>query len=172
MVSDLRINISGLSGGVHQYSLRCSSGDLKLDERFPGEVVVSARLDKTAHEITLHATVTTTGQFTCDRCLDQFQRPIEAEYTVLYVLNGGGSRGDESDETFDVQNLSPDENIIDLGNDVREYVLLAVPIKLLCREDCKGLCPTCGANLNRKQCDCEEASIDPRWAPLQKLSKN
>jgi len=52
---------------------------------------------------------------------------------------------------------------------VREQILLALPSRRLCREECKGLCPTCGADLNAGRCDCEQREVDPRWSALAEL---
>ena len=65
--------------------------------------------------------------------------------------------------------LHPETDKIDLAKDIRDYAILAVPMKKLCSEDCKGLCPKCGKNLNDGTCDCHEEKMDPRWEPLQKL---
>jgi uncharacterized protein len=56
-----------------------------------------------------------------------------------------------------------------LDDVVREQVLLAAPLKVTCREDCKGLCPHCGKNLNQEQCSCAVALEEPRWAPLKEI---
>ncbi len=61
---------------------------------------------------------------------------------------------------------------VDLDELVREQILLALPTRTLCREECKGLCPECGANLNAGECDCAQKEIDPRWAALADLKKD
>jgi len=69
----------------------------------------------------------------------------------------------------DIRYVAPEQSEIDITEDIRETVLLAIPIKLLCKHDCKGLCPHCGANLNVESCTCAEEMIDPRWEALKKL---
>ena len=61
-----------------------------------------------------------------------------------------------------------DRNIMDISEAIRQYTVMALPIKPLCRQDCSGLCPTCGADLNEKRCDCTP-EIDPRWEKLNTL---
>src|SRR5215213_1677197 len=61
---------------------------------------------------------------------------------------------------------------VDLDELVREQILLALPSRHLCREDCKGLCQKCGANLNDAPCSCEQGEVDPRWAALADLKKD
>jgi uncharacterized protein len=58
-----------------------------------------------------------------------------------------------------------------LEDALREQVLLATPLKMLCREDCQGLCPQCGRNRNTEPCDCEQHPSDPRWAALNEIKK-
>jgi uncharacterized protein len=72
-------------------------------------------------------------------------------------------------EKLDVVYFHPETDKIDLTEDIRDYALLAVPMKRLCSENCKGLCTNCGADLNNGPCDCREEKMDPRWEPLQKL---
>jgi uncharacterized protein len=63
-------------------------------------------------------------------------------------------------------------NYIDLDDDVRQYILLAIPQKLLCRDECQGFCPTCGVNKNIVSCTCGAQEEDSRWDALKKLSHN
>jgi len=62
-------------------------------------------------------------------------------------------------------------DVLDLREYFRQLFLIAQPLKILCRNDCKGLCPICGTNKNRNDCDCAEDNIDPRWSMLQKLKE-
>jgi len=94
---------------------------------------------------------------------------VTAQYSIVYIIEEGGQKAQPGDE---VQYLSPDANILDLGEDVRQYLILAVPQKLLCSDDCRGLCPQCGVNRNRVRCNCSTKEIDPRWEGLKKVSLN
>jgi uncharacterized protein len=67
----------------------------------------------------------------------------------------------------DVQVIAPDTVHIDLAEDVRQMISISVPLKLLCKEDCKGLCPKCGTNLNLGQCACKNDDVDARWEGLR-----
>ena len=78
-----------------------------------------------------------------------------------------GAKLPEPDETG---SFTIDEHhILDLTEAIRQYRVMALPMKPLCREECAGLCPTCGKNLNTGPCDCPANEIDPRWAKLLKL---
>jgi uncharacterized protein len=63
-----------------------------------------------------------------------------------------------------------DGEALDVDEIVKEQILLAVPTRMLCREDCKGICPQCGVDKNTGECNCETKEIDPRWAALKNLN--
>lgn len=167
----MKINISNLSEGEHEYELSQSPEILGLDENFTGVVVAHVVLDKTTRQVLLRAKVLAHAVFQCDRCANDFRTEIRSVFETAYVWENTGSNREESD---DFHFLSPDTNIIDISKDVKEYTLLAVPLKLLCREDCAGLCPRCGRNLNEMPngiCTCPPKKIDSRWSALEKLRK-
>jgi uncharacterized protein len=168
-VSELTINISRLSEGTHKYVFETDAKSLDLDTRFVGPLEVQAELDKTGGQIHLKVEVGVKASLVCDRCLDGFEQRLSARYSVVYLAQEAGVRSENSEE---IQYLSPDVTLLDLGEDVRQFVVLSVPQKVLCKEECLGLCPTCGANKNKTQCKCTEASEDPRWEQLRKISFN
>ncbi len=163
---DLKIRISGLSNGLHDYQFSPEPSSIGLGQNFRVPVEVDAHLDKAPRQILLRAEIRTAGTFACDRCLESFEQPIAARLNLFYIfdeLDAGKLPPDE------VKVISPDTVTIDLTEDVREMVMLSVPLKLLCREDCKGLCPQCGADWNVSACDCQQQVSDPRWSGLQDL---
>jgi uncharacterized protein len=123
---------------------------------------------RTGRGILVTGKMRTEIQPTCARCLGQFRQPrtldLEEEYFPTIDVETGAPVPVPEDEpgAFTINQ----NNVLDLGEAVRQYAMLAVPMKPLCREDCAGLCPTCGTNLNIKSCDCPPSAIDPR---LQKL---
>jgi uncharacterized protein len=167
-VSVLRINISKLSEGTHHHSLAATAEEVGLDPRFKKELQVEATLEKTSRQLYMRVEVKAGGVFTCDRCLEEFEQDVTSEYGVMFVSdqNAVPVDGDE------VQVLAPDSTHVDLADDVRQFVLLDLPRKMLCREDCAGLCPTCGSNLNQGKCECKQEESDSRWSELQKILKN
>jgi uncharacterized protein len=168
-VSELTINISRLSDGTHVYDFETEPKNLDLDARFVDRIFVHAALEKTGHQMLLKAELRTKSRFTCDRCLDEFENVLSTRYQVVYITEENGARSDSGEE---VQYISPDANTIDLGEDVRQFLILAVPLKLLCKDDCQGLCAKCGANKNKVNCSCAENDADPRWEVLKKVSLN
>lgn len=110
---------------------------------------------------------------TCTRCLEPTVMPVEARVELLLLVEPGGGEEERSGEVeLDEEDLSVvvlHEEKIDTEPVLLEQVRLNVPMKPLCRPDCAGLCPVCGADRNRGGCSCEEATTDPRWAALAGL---
>jgi uncharacterized protein len=166
----MKINISKLSDGEHNYTFITKPSELEIDEsRFNKPVYVEVTLEKSRRQIFLKANVYTVGRFQCDRCVEDFDLVLENSYRMYYVYSEEESKKYEPDE---VMVITPETNEIDISDDVRQMVLLSVPMKLLCYEECLGLCPRCGKNLNFEVCTCKVEEIDPRWAPLLKLMED
>jgi uncharacterized protein len=106
----------------------------------------------------------------CTRCLEPVEVPLQFDFAVEFVK--AEHFGIEGEHEIDPKNLSADaleSDELDLEELVREQILLNLPEKVFCRDDCKGLCENCGTNRNLEDCDCKEEEIDPRWAALKNL---
>ena len=169
-MAEFRINISNLSEGIHEYRFEAAPSKIGLDEGFSGVIRIEVKLDKSISQIFLQAEIQAEGSFFCDRCLDNFHQTLNTAYSMMYV-QGARSSVDLNKEE-EIQILRADTNYIDLDDDVRQYILLTIPQKLLCREDCQGFCPTCGVNKNIASCTCSAQTVDSRWDALKKLSHN
>ncbi len=118
------------------------------------------------------AQLETTVPLACSRCLEHYSECVKMElaeefFPVIDVHSGlpVNSQQDQDEDSFTI-----DQNhILDLTEAVRQAVVLALPIKPLCNEDCAGLCAECGANLNQHPCSCATPDSDPRWAKLKRL---
>lgn len=154
----MQINISNLSEGIHTYDLAEDSGKLELGESFHGMVAAHVTLEKSMNQIAATVDASCKGIFICDRCGTEFEEQVKTEFVTLYSW--------ESDEAMDEEDdyyvLRPDENMIDLSKNVREYLTLSVPFKLLCgRRECEI----------PQQPEHKDNPVDPRWEQLQKLLK-
>jgi uncharacterized protein len=137
--------------------------------RVVAPVVLQATVHKDKNRFRLVGTLTATLQLACSRCLEAFELPVGASFDVRYLPqseNIGDEREVEEDDLSDA--FYRDEQI-DLGQLMEEQFYLALPMKPLCREDCKGLCASCGANLNDEKCDCQVRWEDPRLASLKAM---
>lgn len=156
----MKIQVASLSQGHHEFRFHALAADIGLTGEFGGEVIVEASVEKTPAQVFLNAAVSARGTFTCDRCVTEFPMTLSSSYRMCYVWEGAASPGLDPAE---VQVVSAGLTVIDITDDVRQTLVLSVPLKLLCREDCRGLCATCGANLNVGSCRCEADTSDPRW---------
>lgn len=109
----------------------------------------------------------------CDRCLKPVELDLEGRLQLMVIERH--ERPTKGAEAAEERELTEDElGVLEVAGDsldttpiVREQILLELPVKPLCREDCAGLCPTCGADRNLGACGCEARVIDPRWAALE-----
>lgn len=104
--------------------------------------------------------------FLCARCLEPGREPIELEFELALVPQPAPSQGERELETEELDQEFIVGERLDLVELIKEQILLSRPMINLCREDCRGLCPTCGANHNQGGCDCPENEVDPRLAAL------
>ena len=111
----------------------------------------------------------------CSRCLEAFSFAEGSEFAVRYVPRTSVPDGVEEDLEIDHGGLDIgyyDERRLPVTEVVAEQVQLAIPMKALCKGDCRGLCPECGTDLNEGNCSCERESIDDRWRGLEEIRKN
>lgn len=127
-------------------------------------------LDKDRETFHLVGHVKTTLELPCGRCLEPFRLPVDAPFDLRYLPHRENTgEGEVEIEEDDLSTAYYDDETIDLGQLMREQFYLALPMKPLCAGDCRGLCPVCGANLNRERCTCETKWEDPRLAALRTL---
>ncbi len=134
----------------------------------------TGRIDitRTGPEVHITGHVEVTIRQVCSRCLDDFSQTVHSEFDLLY-LPAEALRGETSHE------LHRDEGTvgfyrndqIDISDILREQILLNTPMKPLCSENCSGICPTCGKNLNEDSCNCMPQTIDSRFQILKTLRK-
>ncbi len=149
----MRIQTAGLSDGIHEFHFETAPGELALGNGFEGPVLVDADVDKGPRHLLLRAKIRVGAEFECDRCITRFTRELTPSYQMYYVWNEpDASRFDPSE----VQVIPAGMSVISLDEDVRQTIQVSLPLKVLCREDCRGLCPRCGKNLNEGPCLCRE----------------
>lgn len=162
----LRLDVSYLvkeSPGTHRdfefnFTKLHLPGDLLLVD-VQGGIAVSVTEDGVVAEGKIRALT----QLDCTRCLDDFWQPLEINFTELFSSHPIENAGD------DLEHLLPADGSIDLTPIIRDYAVLDIPISRVCKPDCKGLCPTCGANLNQEDCGHRQESVDPRFESLREL---
>lgn len=169
-MSVLQINIARVAEGEHRHHIEATPTDLQLDDGYIGPVRVDVGLIRTGRQFLLEAAFEVSSHRICDRCVEPFTLAQTGTYKILYVPDG--SSGPADGDAPEVQTIPADAQVISLDEDLRQFIALAVPGKLLCRDDCRGLCPSCGKNWNTGDCSCEQVTTDPRWDVLKKLTNS
>ncbi|NMB07788.1 MAG: DUF177 domain-containing protein [Tissierellia bacterium] len=149
-----------LDGELQLDSLDINGRDIKLTSpiKYEGDIY------KVGRDKLVHLNIYYNYQEACGRCLDLFENKDKA------VLSG------KLAEKFELDNEEEEDNLIyyngdklNLTEEIIETIILNLPMKPLCSEKCKGLCPECGTNLNEDQCNCESDYVDPRFEKLKEL---
>lgn len=108
----------------------------------------------------------------CSRCLEDFAQPLILSPADTYWQTADVTTGERLPVPPEAAGFTIGENhLLDLSEGIRQHLQLETPLKPLCREDCRGICPQCGRNLNLESCACAAAEVDPRWVPLIELSR-
>jgi uncharacterized protein len=127
---------------------------------------------KDKQQFRLVGSAATTLELPCSRCLEPFLLPVDQTFDLRYQPHAQNTgEGEREIEEDDLTTAFYENDEIDLGQLMREQFYLALPMKPLCADDCKGLCAVCGANLNKTTCDCHRSWDDPRFAALKGLRK-
>ncbi len=165
----LYLNLDALAAGrsVLDIDRECR---LDLDEGDAGEVRLQGALevDNAASRVIVRGELEIAGSAACDRCLEFFELDWVAEVDAVVVRDiTGGDPGDDADgDEGSAWTVHQTQGEVDLEPLVREAALLTLPQKMLCREDCLGICAHCGANRNQSDCGCDQEITDPRWDGL------
>jgi uncharacterized protein len=172
MLLDLR----GFRGGTEEVARQYTPEAFTLtgeDFRIVAPVKLTARVSKDAQKVRLAGRVQTTLETDCGRCLEPFTVPVDAKLDLMFLPDAGDGAvqvaGEKEVREEDTGVSFYKDDTIDLGEVMRDEFFLALPMKPLCKDDCKGLCPLCGANWNRDTCTCKAEWVDPRLAVLKKL---
>ena len=166
-VSTLLTEPVGHARRLHAERERC----VVPDEGFEQEVTGEVRLIRSERGVLVMATFDLASvTLECGRCLEPFQTPLHLDFDEEYVLprdpvTGAAPPVDEDDFLIDEQRH------LDLSEAVRQYEQSALPIRPVCRPDCRGLCPTCGRNLNLETCACLPVGRNDPWSPLRSLAE-
>jgi uncharacterized protein len=168
----LALNLSRIRTAHERFEQVYQRDQMPSDEAFQVAAPATLAFDifKDKEQFRLVGSVKTTLELPCSRCLEPFAWPVDAPFDLRYqphAMNTG--EGEREIEEDDLSTAFYENDEIDLGQLMREQFYLSLPMKPLCGADCKGLCPTCGTNLNRGTCECKREWDDPRLASLREL---
>jgi uncharacterized protein len=170
----MQIEVASLAESGKDFDHQYQPGELSLeDERvhlLDPQPYVRGRIKSDRGRFKVSGKVTGHLQLECDRCLKPVEPSVAAKFSREYVTAAEYEAQQAVELSEDDLNLAVfDGSVINVDSLVREELLLAAPDQVLCQQECKGICPTCGADRNATVCDCDTAEIDPRWAGLKEL---
>jgi uncharacterized protein len=130
----------------------------------------TVNLTKHGHDILVRGHLAGYLDLACSRCLESFTYPAAADFDLLLAPKPGAAAA--PDEELSSADLDLDYytgEVVDLESLLKEQIILLIPVKPLCDETCKGLCPVCGANIKRETCHCRPQAVNSPFADLAKL---
>ncbi len=162
---------------LHQvrFKVDIPAGEIEFDNKVTQSSLLHAEgvaelASASLGEIRLRGNLEVTVSAPCDRCLEPVSLPIQSPFDLLYLPASEASEEGESEiEEAAVEVGYYEGNGLLLHDVLREVVLLALPMQLVCGESCKGICPVCGQNRNQRECTCQSAAVDDRWSKLKEL---
>lgn len=147
-------------------------GDVGESDFALDEIFITCNVRKLQQSILLKGTIDTVIHLNCSRCLEEAALPVSVPFRYTLVpAPAGPEEGREEIELSeeDLEYGYYEGEIVDCDPLIYEQIVLQIPMKVLCNEDCRGLCPDCGTNLNLGACNCPSDRVDERLAVLKKL---
>ena len=127
-------------------------------------------VSNTLGEIRVRGHVSVNLNAPCDRCLESASLPIDSDFDLYYLPAEMVTASEEVElDEAEAEMGFYEGDGLNLADVLREFILLQLPMQIVCRKDCKGICPVCGGNKNAAACDCRTEAVDDRWAALKNL---
>lgn len=167
------VGLFSLENAPRRFEFSLAPSEIELESenvRLKDEIEVRGKLIKQIAQTDVEGEISALVEIECTRCLQPVEKKIEVAFLVSFVAPENYTEAREAElknADLDVSILEGDQ--IDLTEIVREQILLHLPERIICREECRGFCQKCGADRNLINCNCEEKEIDPRWAGLKNL---
>ncbi|HPU36293.1 MAG TPA: DUF177 domain-containing protein [Bacillota bacterium] len=169
----LQVDVASLKRNIGEtscYELQAALPPLEIRGEkvsFWEPVKVSLVVCNTGEGLLARGQITGELQLACDRCLELFHYAFSLPFEETYRPVPGGGEVPSGSGEKDAESVTFSGDILDITPEVLNSIILSLPMKALCKEDCPGLCPRCGSNLKDGQCGCESENIDPRLNVLK-----
>jgi uncharacterized protein len=165
-MSGFKIELAGLAQGMTPSHIEAEPRELGLvpEEEWAGKVAADVTLERSGDNISVRGTLQGSAMLECVRCLRTFELPLRVPFEVFAERAGTGPRREEEELERDDYMTFHDGRELDLSQEAHDTIVLELPIAPHCRDDCRGLCPRCGADLNEGPCGCEVATEATRPA--------
>ena len=176
------IHLEELSAKIQTFTFEKRTKDFPVLEEITaaGDCIFTDPLDirlgakRLGEMVAVEGRATARVRMTCNRCLSEYESLLRAGFTLTYMRRLPEDLETDDDEEMELQEekiglISFTGEEIDPSNDVQSEIVMAIPMRPICSENCKGLCPHCGGNLNEVACGCSDRTDDPRLAVLKGL---
>ena len=166
----MTLNLDKLTDGSHrrEWSGKVDGVDLAYPEVVT-TVEVDARIHRLQDLVTVRGDITGRAVRPCDRCLNPAEVTVTAGLHVVIRQRSIAMGPEASDDGEHLLTATEEDAEIDLTDQIRDSLVVEMPMSVHCREDCEGLCPRCGADLNEGPCGCSQQS-DDRWSGLSSIT--
>lgn len=163
----MQIKFTNYKEGLHNFVFETDVEELGIEEKFVGNVLLNCEMDKSSTQIVVNCNLKIAARKVCDRCGVESEEMVDTDFKSIYFLTRNRNNVDE--EESGIYYLTSNDDKIDLREDTVENAMLTIPMKVVCKDDCKGLCSICGVNKNEKECNCVIETSNPVWEKLLKL---
>lgn len=168
----MRIELENAEEPGGRFSETYEDGELAFDEselRLIEPVQVKGQIRRKSGQLEINGELQTRVALPCGRCLKDVEIPIKVEFAERFAGSVSWRNEEHHELSQEDLDLGLVDEAVDVNDLVKEEILLALPGHVLCNEDCKGLCPHCGADRNLADCGCEGRQVDARWEKLKDL---
>ncbi len=168
---DLIINVNSLQDGENKFSFAFPAEFLNIKYELDHRVILKATIYKKNKKLKLVMNVSFKITLICSLCIEKFHRNVNTSLTLYLIPFRNDNKTNTELEKKDLltEQYKEEINLLQL---TKEMILLWIPIAPKCKVSCKGLCPTCGINLNKNTCNCKEISKNNAFLKLSNLIKN
>jgi len=168
----MRIELENADEPGGRFSQTFEIGELAFDEselRLVEPVEVNGQTRRKSGQLEVRGDLHTRVAIPCGRCLKEVELPVDVEFAERFAARVEWRHEEQHELSREELDLGIIDEAIDLNDLVKEEILLALPGHVLCSENCKGICPSCGANRNLADCVCQDREVDARWEKLRDL---
>jgi uncharacterized metal-binding protein YceD (DUF177 family) len=168
----LKIHISNIQEGLHEYEFQVKPEDVDLntDDEYPvltGDVLVKTQMYKTSHQFDLKTQIKGKYKLQCDRCIDEFEQDFTNSFELIYKIDFTGKEDYPGEPEDEIKYIPPKTGFIDLKDDVRDYILLSVPMRHV-PEEINGICTYCKRDISALFSNESKPELNPVWEKLIK----
>ncbi len=168
----MEIDLRSLTEGLNLFTWEATASDLEVEEEtgLSGPARVALTVVKTGEALTAHGEVAFGLKLACCRCLEPIHQAVDVTVNLLFQKGRPAAVKDLQDlDDTDLVFYEEDDTTVDVVSQIRDVLILEIPMKPLCSESCAGLCPICGVNRNHETCLCRREETDPRWEALKQF---